>query len=414
MEQHVLPSLRDDSFERIVPYLLKNEPVLVRGCTKGWDLDANAILYPEDDEELCRTLVPVDIEGKARTSMELVEFLDVANGAKAHGSEIYCKDWHIDQSPLKDKYTVPRCFRDDWLNWFCHSVEGEDDYSFCYVGSKGSSTKFHHDVCYSYSWSVNLCGVKRWRLWPEEGQNVDPYIEVLQQPGDAIFVPSGCNHEVENLGNNGDDGDLVVSVNRNWLNGFNINRVFRFIKREHDNVQAELMDLYQPSQPQPAKVVFNSPPPLMSAEEWHRHCDVILLANAAMNWKMFLRLLTSRLLLMASALPFLDADIGPEKTDMMMVATRIFCGEGYVTTLDPESLELFRIQFKTLLPGDHDASSVWSHTLSEVGTVLESIRGDDGLLLAFMHIFSPHPRDTLVSALGELLFFCRGECMYMY
>ena len=41
---------------------------------------------------------------------------------------------------------------------------------------------------------------------------------------------------------------------------------------------------------------------------------------------------------MASALPFLDADIGPEKTDMMMVATRIFCGEGYVTTLDPESL----------------------------------------------------------------------------
>ena len=43
-----------------------------------------------------------------------------------------------------------------------------DDYRFVYLGPKGSWTPLHHDVLASYSWSTNLCGVKRWLLFPPE------------------------------------------------------------------------------------------------------------------------------------------------------------------------------------------------------------------------------------------------------
>ena len=72
----------------------------------------------------------------------------------------------------------------------------------------------------SFSWSVNVCGSKRWRFlpaaetsllrdvfgedvassfgpssptWPRRGR-ARP-IEVVQRPGEAIFVPSGWYHD---------------------------------------------------------------------------------------------------------------------------------------------------------------------------------------------------------------------------
>jgi hypothetical protein len=43
-----------------------------------------------------------------------------------------------------------------------------DDYRFVYLGPRGSWTPLHHDVLASCSWSTNLCGVKRWLLFPPE------------------------------------------------------------------------------------------------------------------------------------------------------------------------------------------------------------------------------------------------------
>jgi hypothetical protein len=40
-------------------------------------------------------------------------------------------------------------------------------------------------------------------------------IEVIQEAGEVIFVPSGWHHSVENL-------DDTISINHNWFNGFNI------------------------------------------------------------------------------------------------------------------------------------------------------------------------------------------------
>jgi hypothetical protein len=42
------------------------------------------------------------------------------------------------------------------------------DYRFVYMGPAGSWTPCHADVLRSYSWSVNVCGRKRWLLLPPE------------------------------------------------------------------------------------------------------------------------------------------------------------------------------------------------------------------------------------------------------
>jgi len=90
-------------------------------------------------------------------------------------------------------------------------------------------TPLHADVYSSFSWSVNVCGRKRWLLFPpgeedclrdtlgnlaydaessELRKNQEQYpqyrnlkysLEVIQEAGEAIFVPSGWHHQVWNL-----------------------------------------------------------------------------------------------------------------------------------------------------------------------------------------------------------------------
>ena len=89
-------------------------------------------------------------------------------------------------------------------------------------------TPFHADVFRSYSWSANICGRKRWLLFPPgqedylrdtlgnlvydltsrelHDENKYPHyrdacepFEVIQGPGEVIFVPSGWHHQVFNI-----------------------------------------------------------------------------------------------------------------------------------------------------------------------------------------------------------------------
>lgn len=143
---------------------------------------------------------------------------------------------------------------DAWLTQSTEAYEA-DDFRFCYLGSRGSYTPLHRDVYTSYSWSTNIAGRKRWRLfapddarwlrqfperrtsalasryvemeqafhagklgayqdgyegWPGWGQVRERVYEIEQevcvgrspypsQPGQTIFVPSNWYHEVENL-----------------------------------------------------------------------------------------------------------------------------------------------------------------------------------------------------------------------
>lgn len=91
-----------------------------------------------------------------------------------------------------------------------------------YLGAEGTTTLLHRDVYSSYSWSTNLLGRKRWTLFPPSHASFlrrhpdDPrsqlvpdvrdidervflhwrrakeaMVEVVQEEGETIFVPSG-------------------------------------------------------------------------------------------------------------------------------------------------------------------------------------------------------------------------------
>ncbi|XP_027563138.1 jmjC domain-containing protein 4-like, partial [Neopelma chrysocephalum] len=129
--------------------------------------------------------------------------------------------------PEQDVYTTPVYFSSDWLNEYWDAV-AVDDYRFVYMGPKGSWTPFHADVFRSYSWSANICGRKKWLLYPAGQEEFlkdrhgnlpfdvtapslqdrreyprysqsQPPVEIVQEAGEIVFIPSGWHHQVYNL-----------------------------------------------------------------------------------------------------------------------------------------------------------------------------------------------------------------------
>ena len=104
--------------------------------------------------------------------------------------------------------------------------------------------------CLYFSWSANIVGRKKWMfLLPgEEDKLRDPLgnlvfdlesaeaaelaetrevvkIEVIQEAGEVVFVPSGWFHQVHNL-------EDTISINHNWFNGTNIISVVESLNLE--------------------------------------------------------------------------------------------------------------------------------------------------------------------------------------
>lgn len=114
-------------------------------------------------------------------------------------------------------------------------------------------TPLHVDVFTSFSWSVNVCGKKRWiflipgeenKLKDKYGNlcydvtdslNSINYLEVIQQAGEAIFVPSNWYHQVWNL-------EDTISVNHNWINGCNIDTMWYSLSNHLNYVENEIQD----------------------------------------------------------------------------------------------------------------------------------------------------------------------------
>lgn len=210
---------------------------------------------------------------------------------------LYLKDWHfVKDVPSYIAYETPTYFTSDWLNEYWASITEQDDYRFVYMGPKGSWTPYHADVFRSNSWSANICGRKKWIFTPPgheeyfrdylgnlpyDLQSSDLFdkkvypnspdkaklIEVIQEPGTAIFVPSGWHHQVLNL-------EDTISLNHNWLNGFNIDIIWSFLQSTLAVVKKEIQDC-------------------KDMENWDDQCQVILKALSGMNYVDFFKLLST-------------------------------------------------------------------------------------------------------------------------
>ena len=170
---------------------------------------------------------------------------------------------------LLDEYSVPECFSSDLFQYaICNEFESgskeresignknkTDDeeetnntrppYRWILIGPERSGTGMHVDPLWTNAWVTVLQGLKRWLLFPPDTPHEmigmytnepqipssiwfrDYYdrvtssswhecfkpVEVLQYPGETVFVPAGWPHIVLNL-------KLTVAVTHNYASEF--------------------------------------------------------------------------------------------------------------------------------------------------------------------------------------------------
>ncbi|XP_072808682.1 2-oxoglutarate and iron-dependent oxygenase JMJD4 isoform X2 [Vicugna pacos] len=192
---------------------------------------------------------------------------------------LYLKDWHLCRdSSAEDVFTLPVYFSSDWLNEYW-DVLGVDDYRFVYMGPGGTC------------WSVNICGRKKWFFFPPGQEeflrdsrgglpydvtsptlldghlharlgHCNPPLEVTQEAGEMVFVPSGWHHQVHNL-------EDTISINHNWVNGCNLANMWHFLQQELCAVQREIIE-WRDTMP-----------------DWHHHCQVMMKSCSGINFEDF-------------------------------------------------------------------------------------------------------------------------------
>ncbi|KAJ8272969.1 hypothetical protein GJAV_G00095650 [Gymnothorax javanicus] len=321
---------KDFSYSRFFKnYLLPNLPCVFSkrftedwNCRKHWVTEAGKPNFQRLLQDFEETLVPVancntrEYNANPKQILPFKEFISywreyIQNGHSSPKGCLYLKDWHMHREfPEHNVYSTPVFFSSDWLNEYWDSLE-VDDYRFVYMGPKGSWTPFHADVFRSYSWSANVCGRKKWLLYPpgqEEylrdchgnliydvtapvlqdkgqyphyGKACQP-LEIIQESGEIIFVPSGWHHQVYNL-------EDTISINHNWLNGCNLDIMWQFLQGELSAVQREISEWRD------------------SMDTWHQHCQVIMKSCTGIDYGEFASFLK---IIASNRLSFLNACSG--------------------------------------------------------------------------------------------------------
>ncbi|KFV86101.1 JmjC domain-containing protein 4 [Struthio camelus australis] len=290
-------------------YLIPNRPCIFSAkFTEGWGSRRNWVTWdgkPNFDyllQKFGEAIVPVancDVKEYNSNPKEQIHFKEYINYWKEYIKNdyrsprgcLYLKDWHLSRAfPEQDVYTTPVYFTSDWLNEYWDAI-AVDDYRFVYMGPKGSWTPFHADVFRSYSWSANICGRKKWLLYPPgqeeylkdrhgnlpfdvtapglQDSNVyprytqsQPPVEILQEAGEIVFIPSGWHHQVYNL-------EDTVSINHNWVNGCNVAIMWCFLQDELAAVQREISEWKDPM------------------DDWHLQCQLIMKSCTGIDYKEF-------------------------------------------------------------------------------------------------------------------------------
>lgn len=161
---------------------------------------------------------------------------------------------------LLKAYDRTQYFREDFF-----SVLGDDNrppFRWFLCGPVGSGSPWHTDPHCTSAWNALLYGRKRWALYPptmtppgvavsKDGRysSMKPFrwfmevyphledherpIELIQEPGELIFVPTGWWHTVLNV-------TETIAVTQNWIDRFNFNVAWTEIKRtEPEKLAAE-------------------------------------------------------------------------------------------------------------------------------------------------------------------------------
>lgn len=270
--------------------LIKNTPCVIKNATNNWIASRDWLKTGVSNTDYLEKkygetkVIIYNCSSRYFNSQKcedstLLKYLEYWKNKENIKTLYYLKDWHLQLQCVNDTfYEVPIYFAADWLNeYFTQCLD--DDYRFVYMGPRGSWTPLHSDVFTSYSWSANICGQKKWIFFPpgeekylKDNLNNLPYdinevshsrkcFEVIQNSGEAIFVPSGWYHQVWNL-------DDTISINHNWINGCNIFTMWESIKENLNAVEKEIEDC-------------------KNMNSFEEHCQTMLNALFGMDYKKF-------------------------------------------------------------------------------------------------------------------------------
>lgn len=181
---------------------------------------------------------------------------------------LYLFDGDIDESiacrKMLSEYAVPKCFQADMFAGIKESKR--PPYRWLMVGAQRSGSAIHYDPLGTTAWNTTIRGHKRWvlfepgapenvvrppkfrDLWPAHiggaaawfdlvyphtrGPHWNKFkpVEILQRPGETVYIPTGWWHVVLNL------DPIVVAVTQNLAERRNLRRVRRKVKRRRSDI----------------------------------------------------------------------------------------------------------------------------------------------------------------------------------
>jgi histone arginine demethylase JMJD6 len=150
-----------------------------------------------------------------------------------------------ERSRLLDDYSVPACFDADLFNLLPDG--NRPPFRWILIGPARSGTGLHIDPAGTHAWVTLIQGCKRWVLFPygtdlasiemrepqipsviwfrdyyDQVIRKHPHaIEILQHPGETVYVPAGWPHLVLNL-------DESVAITHNYASEYpSMNRLWQ-------------------------------------------------------------------------------------------------------------------------------------------------------------------------------------------
>ncbi|XP_060053393.1 2-oxoglutarate and iron-dependent oxygenase JMJD4 isoform X3 [Erinaceus europaeus] len=306
-------------------YLLPNVPCVFSSTfTEGWGSRRRWVTADgkPDFDHLLRNygdvVVPVancelqEYNSNPKEHMPLRDYIGywrehIQGGYASPRGCLYLKDWHLCRdSSAEGVFTLPVYFSSDWLNEYWDALD-VDDYRFIYMGPTGTWKKWLlfppgqeealRDRHGSLPYDVTSPTLLDRRLHPKQ-EHCSPPLEVIQEAGEMIFVPSGWHHQVYNL-------EDTISINHNWINGCNLANMWHFLQQELRLVQQEIVQ-WKDTMP-----------------DWHHHCQVIMKSCTGINFEEFYHFLKviaeRRLLILAKSMDPVESkgsevvELGPQQ-----------------------------------------------------------------------------------------------------